>query len=196
MSESNHLCDLWEHTIAQVFKQLPNLELGLILKEWVTFNNLENFNSTMNYTIDDFTPYGSLSHINQHGDMLHQTPMYEFFNLRWYIQHLIDQHETEAENPLSEQNWMKQTNWKFIKQVIHHRHHMTQEKLKQKPFEEIFKIQHEELDTEEVESNEEEEESTISQNKILNLTQPIMIMKMKKIQNQLKHFKFTMCPTQ
>ena len=42
---------------------------------------------------------------------------------------------------------------------------MTPEQLKQKPFEEIFKIHHEKLDTEEGESNEEEEESTTSSEK-------------------------------
>ena len=41
---------------------------------------------------------------------------------------------------------------------------MTPEQLKQKPFEEIFKNQHENVDTEEGESIEEEEESTISNN--------------------------------
>ena len=61
-----------------------------------------------------------------------------------------------------EDNWMKQTNWEFIKYVIHHRHSMTHEQLKQKPFKEIFKKQHENLDTEEGESNEEEEEFTTS----------------------------------
>ena len=40
---------------------------------------------------------------------------------------------------------MKQNNWKFIKYVIHHRHPMTPEQLKQKPFEEIFKTQHEKM---------------------------------------------------
>ena len=65
-------------------------------------------------------------------------------------------------NPLSEENWMKQNNWKFIKYVIHHRHPMTPEQLKQKPFEEIFKTQHEKVDTEEGESNEEEEKYTTS----------------------------------
>ena len=39
---------------------------------------------------------------------------------------------------------------------------MTPEQLKQKSFEEIFKKQHDKLDTEEWESNEEEEESTTS----------------------------------
>ena len=57
----------------------------------------------------------------------------------------MDENEDEAQNPLSEENWMKQNNCKFIKYVIHHRHPMTPEQLKQKPFEEIFKNQHEKL---------------------------------------------------
>ena len=59
MTETNHLCDLWEHTIVTVFKHDPKSELGLMLKEWVVFNMLENFNSILNYTIDDFTPSGN-----------------------------------------------------------------------------------------------------------------------------------------
>ena len=51
----------------------------------------------------------------------------------------MDKSEDEAQNPLSEENWMKQKNCKFIKSVIHHRHPMTPEQLKQKEFEEIFK---------------------------------------------------------
>ena len=77
----------------------------------------------------------------------------------------MDDSEDEDENPLHEQNWMRQTNWKFIKYVIHHKHSMTPEQLIQKPFEEIFKIQHEKFDTEEGESNEEENESTTSSEK-------------------------------
>ena len=60
---------------------------------------------------------------------------------------------------------MKQNKWKFIKYVIHHRHPMTPEQLKQKPFEELFKTQHEKLDTDEGESNEEEHKSTTSSDK-------------------------------
>ena len=100
--------------------------------------------------------------MNEHGDILPYTPMKKMFNLRWYIQHLMYENEDEAQNPLSEQNWMKQNNCKFMKYVIHHRHTMTPEQLKQKPFEEIFKNQHEKLDTDEGESNEEEEKSTTS----------------------------------
>ena len=86
----------------------------------------------------------NLCYMNQHGDILHWTPLKEVFNLRWYIQHLMDQSEDEAENRLSEENWMKQTNWKLIKYVIHHKH--------------------ENLDTEEGESNEDEEETSTSSN--------------------------------
>ena len=57
----------------------------------------------------------------------------------------MDESEDQAQNPLSEENWMKQNNSKFIKYVIHHSHPMTPEQLKQKPFEEIFKNQHEKL---------------------------------------------------
>ena len=57
----------------------------------------------------------------------------------------MDETDDQHENPLSEENWMKQNNWKFIKYVIHHRHPMNPEQLKHKPFEEIFKNQHEKL---------------------------------------------------
>ena len=99
MSETTHLCDLWEHTTVQVFKHDPKSELRLMLKQWIIFNKLENFNSILNYIIDDFTPSGSLFYINEHGEILHQTPLKEVFNLRWYIQHLMDEIENEAENP-------------------------------------------------------------------------------------------------
>ena len=83
--------------------------------------------------------------MNEHGVSLPYTPMRKIFNSRWYIQHLMDESEDEAQNPLSEENWMKQNNCKFIKYVIHHGHPMTPEQLKQKPFEEIFKNQHEKV---------------------------------------------------
>ena len=63
------------------------------------FNKLENFNSILNYTIDAFTPSGNLSYLNEHGETLHQTPLKELFNLRWYIKHLMDENENEDENP-------------------------------------------------------------------------------------------------
>ena len=163
MTDTNHLCHLWEHTIVKVFKHDPESELGIMFKQWIIFNKLETFNSILNYPIDDFTPSGNLCYMNTHGDILPYTPMKKIFNLRWYIQHLMDENEDEAQNPLSEENWIKQNNCKFMKYVIHHRHPMTPEQLKQKSFEEIFKNQHEKVDTEERESNEEEEEFTTSE---------------------------------
>ena len=136
-----------------------------MFKQWIIFNKLKNFNSILNYPIDDFTPSGNLCYINEHGDILPYTPMIKIYNLRWYIQHLMDESEDQAQNPLSEENWMQQNNCKFIKYVIHHRHPMTPEQLKQKPFEEIFKNQHEKVDTEKGESNEEEQKSTTSSDK-------------------------------
>ena len=100
--------------------------------------------------------------MNEHGDNF---PLYtneKIFNLRWYIQHLMDESEDEAQNPLSEEIWMEQKNCKFIKYVIHQRDPMTPEQLKHKPFEEIFKNQHENVDTDEGESIEEEQKSTTS----------------------------------
>ena len=126
------------------------------------YNKLEDVNSILNYPIDDFTPSGNVCYMNEHGDILPYTPMKKIFNLRWYIQHLMDESEDEAQNPLSEENWMKQNNCKFVKYVIHHRHPMTPEQLKQKPFEEIFNNQHENVDTDEGESIVEEEKSMTS----------------------------------
>ena len=162
MTESSHLCDLWEHTIFKVLKHDSKSQLGLMLKQWIIFNKLENLNSILNYSIDDFTPSGNLSYMNQHGEILHHTPLREVFNLRCYIQHLMDETEDQHENPLSDEIWMKQNDWKFIKYVFHHRHPMTPEQLKQKLFKEIFKNQHEKVDTEVGESNGEEEKSTTS----------------------------------
>ena len=163
MSENIELSYVWDHTIMKILNHDIQSKIGNMIKEWIVFNKLEDFNSLLKYTIDDFTPSGNLCYMNEHGDILPYTPMKKTFNLRWYIQHLMDENEDEAQNPLSEENWMKQSNCKFMKYVIHHRHPMTSEQLKQKPFEEIFKNQHEILDTDEGESNEEEEEFTTSE---------------------------------
>ena len=38
MTESNNLCDLWEHTIVKVFKHDSKSKLGLMFKQWIIFN--------------------------------------------------------------------------------------------------------------------------------------------------------------
>ena len=101
-------------------------------------------------------------YINENGEILHQTQLQELFSLRWYIQYLIDESDDEFENPLSQENWMLQANWKSIKYVIHNKYSMTPKKLKKKTFKQIIKIQHEKLDTGEGESINDEEESTAS----------------------------------
>ena len=128
-----------------------------MLKQWIIFNKLENFNSILNYTIGDFTPSGNLSYMNQHGEILHHTPLREGFN-----QHLMDESEDETQNPLSYENWMKQNNWE-IDQVSYSSPTSYDSCTTQtETFEEIFKNQHEKVDTEKGESIEEEEKSTTS----------------------------------
>ena len=60
--------------------------------------------------------------------------MKELYNLIWYIQHLIDENEYQYDddewtNPISESNWIFQTNKVFIKNVIFTLQEMTPEEL-------------------------------------------------------------------
>ena len=94
--------------------------------------------------------------------------MKEFYNLRWYIQHLVDLREyhygdNQWTNPLHESNWTYRTNKQFMKYVNFTLKEMTPGQMKMKPIKPIIKVNtNEELDTEEGESNEDEQESTIS----------------------------------
>ena len=139
-----------------------------MIEEWVVFNKLEEFNSLLKCTDDDFTPTGKLCYINENGEKLHKKLIKEFFNLRRYSQHLVDEYEyqygdTEWTNPLSESNWTYQTNKTFMKYVNFTLNEMTPEQMKMNPIKPIIKVKtNEELDTEEGESNTDEQESTIS----------------------------------
>ena len=82
MPAVTHLSDIWEHTITKILNHDPKSELGITIKEWVIFNKLEDFNSLLNYTDDDFTPSGNLSYANDNGERLHHKPLEELFNLR------------------------------------------------------------------------------------------------------------------
>ena len=90
------------------------------------------------------------------------------FNLRWYIQHLVNEYEyqygdNEYTNPLHESNWTYRTNKQFMKYVNFTLKEMTPEQMKMNPIKTIIKGKtNEELDTEEGESNTDEHESTIS----------------------------------
>ena len=94
--------------------------MGIKIKEWVIFNKLEDINSLLKDTDDVFTPSGNLCYTNKNGEKLHHEPMQELCNLRWYIQHLIDENEYHCDdgewtNPLRESNWIYQTNKQFMK---------------------------------------------------------------------------------
>ena len=45
MLEIKHLSEIWEHTITKIFKEDPKSEVGIMIREWVIFNKLEDFNS-------------------------------------------------------------------------------------------------------------------------------------------------------
>ena len=111
-------------------------KMGNMIKEWVVFNKLEDFNSLLKYTDNDFTPTGKLCYINENCEKLHRKLMKEFYSLRWYIQHLVDENEyqyddNELTNPLSESNWTYRTNKHFMKYVKFTLQEMTPEQLKQ-----------------------------------------------------------------
>ena len=174
MQETIHLSDLWEHTITKIFKHDPESELNVIIRQWVIYNKLEDFNSLLNYTDEDLIRHGhgSLSYYKENGDsvakMMSPSPLQELINLRWYIQHLIHESrylydDDESNYPLSEDKWMLQTHGKFMKYVFFTLHRMTPEQVKMNPIKPIIKVKtNEELDTEEGESNTDEKESTIS----------------------------------
>ena len=174
MQQTIHLSDIWEHTITKIFKHDPESELGIMIRQWVIYNKLEDFNSLLKYTDEDLIPHGvgKLSFYKENGDsvvkLMSPTPLQELINLRWYIQHLIHESgylydDDESNYPLSEDKCMLQTHGKFMKYVFYILHRMTPEQMKMNPIKPIIKVKtNEELDKEEGESIIDEQESTIS----------------------------------
>ena len=164
MSENIKISYVWDHTVSKILLHDLQSKRGNMIKEWVVFNKLEDFNSLLKYTDDDFTPTGKLCYINENGEKLHRKLMKQFFNLRWFFQHLIDENDyqyddNEWTNPLSESNSTYQTNETFMKYVNFTLTEMTPEQRKQNP---ITVHPNQKLDREERESNTNEQESTIS----------------------------------
>ena len=77
MSENIELSYVWDHTIIQILNNDIQSKMGNMIKEWVVFNKLEDFNSLLEYTDDDFTPTGKF-YINENGEKLHRKVMKEF----------------------------------------------------------------------------------------------------------------------
>ena len=48
MQDTIHLSDLWEHTIAKIFKLDPKDKVYHKIKQWVIYNKLEDFNFLVN----------------------------------------------------------------------------------------------------------------------------------------------------
>ena len=48
MQETIHLSDLWEHTITKIFKLDPKYKVDQMIRQWVIYNELEDFNSLLN----------------------------------------------------------------------------------------------------------------------------------------------------
>ena len=123
-------------------------------------------------TDEDFKPYGAgnLSYYKENGDsvvkMMSTTPLQMLENLRWYIQHLINESgylydDDESNYPLSEDKCLLQTHGKFMKYVLFTLLRMTPEQMKMNPIKPIIKVKtNEELDKEEGGSIIDEEEST------------------------------------
>ena len=168
MAENIELSCVWDHTIIKILNHDIHSKMGNMIKEWVVFNKLEDFNSLLEYTDDDFTPTGKFCYINENGEKLYRKLMKEFYNLRWYIQDLVDEYEyqygdNEWTNPLHESNWTNRTNKHFMKYVNFTLKEMTPEQMKMNPIKPIIKVNtNEKLDTEEGESNTDEQEFTIS----------------------------------
>ena len=93
MSENIKLSCVWGHPIKKILNYDIKSIMGIMIKEWVVFNKLEDFNSLLKYTDDHFTPIGNLCYINENGEMVPTTTLQEFDYLRWYIQYLIDEDE-------------------------------------------------------------------------------------------------------
>ena len=174
MQQTIHLSDLWEHTIKRIVKHNAESELGIMIRQWVIHNKLEDINSLLKYTDEDLIPHGvgKLSFYKENCDSVVKkrspTPLQELINLRWYIQHLIHENgylydDDESNYPLSEDKWMLQTHGKFMKYVFYTLHRMTPEQMKMNPIKPIIKVKtNEELDTEKGESTKVQDEFTIS----------------------------------
>ena len=150
-------------------------ELDIMIRQWVIYNKLEDFNSLLNYTDEDLIPHGvgNLSFYKENGDSvvktMSHTPLQELLNLRWYIQHLIRESgylydDDKSNYPLCEDKWMLQTHGKFMKYLLFILHRMTPEQMKMNPIKPIIKVKtNEETDTEKGKSTKVQDEFTTSE---------------------------------
>ena len=60
MSENIELSYVWDHTIMKIHNHDIQSKMGNMMRQWVVFNKLEDFNSLLKYIDDNFTPTGNL----------------------------------------------------------------------------------------------------------------------------------------
>ena len=163
--------------ITKIFKHDPESELDIMIRQWVIYNKLEDFNCLLNYIDEYLIPHGDgkLSYYKENGDsvvkVMSPTPLQELINLRWYIQHLIHESrylydDDKSNYPLSEDKWMLHTHGKFMRYVFFTLHRMTPEQMKMNPIKPIIIVKtNEELDTEIGESTKVQDEFNTSEEK-------------------------------
>ena len=81
MSENIKLSYAWDHTIIKILNHDIQSKIENMIKEWVVFNKLEDFNSLLEYTDDDFTSTGKFCYINENGEKLYRKLMKEFYKV-------------------------------------------------------------------------------------------------------------------
>ena len=81
MPENIELSYVWDHTIIEILNHDIQSKIGNMIKEWVVFNKLEDFNSFLEYTDDDLTSTEKFCYINENGEKLHRKLIKEFYNL-------------------------------------------------------------------------------------------------------------------
>ena len=118
--------------------------------------------------------------------MLPTTLLQELFDLRWYIQHLIDESESDDDdlnNPPNQDNWLLQTRRKFMKYVIYNGHTMTHKHVDKNPGRQITKANpHHKHDT--------DEGSLPNLQDHQNVQYLAHLQELQRIEHQLKHLKF------
>ena len=124
-----NLSPIWEHTLTEILNHGNKTEVRIIMRSWVTDNNLQDMIDLLIHDLNDFTPTGSLSQYKASAEAeetkpMPITPMKELYNPFRYIQHLIlkseyEYDDDEFENPLDEGNWLFQTRGKYMRFVIY-----------------------------------------------------------------------------
>ena len=72
-----HLSDIWEHPITKILKHDTKSKVGFMVREWVISHKYEDFNSLLNWTVDDLTLSSNLCYSKDNVEILHQTPLQE-----------------------------------------------------------------------------------------------------------------------